>query len=105
MRPGSRPALTAQHVVDATGGEVVVLGHAGADEPLVVPQIEVGLGAVMGDEHLTVLERAHGARIDVDVRVQFEHRDLQAPRSRMAANEAEAMPFPNEETTPPVTKM
>ena len=71
------PALTAQHVfVDATGGEVVVLGHAGADEPLVVPQIEV----VMGDEHLTVLERAHGARIDVDVRVQFEHRDLQAPR-------------------------
>ena len=75
------PALSAQHVfVDATSGEVVVLGHAGADEPLVVAQVEVGLGAVMGDEHLAVLERAHGARIDVDVRVQLEHRDLQAPR-------------------------
>ncbi len=75
------PALAAQHVfVYATGGEVVVLGHAGADEPLVVPQIEIGLGAVVGDEHLAVLERAHGARIDVDVRVKLEHRDLQAPR-------------------------
>ncbi len=73
--------LLAQHVlVDAAGGEVVVLGHGGADKPLVVAQVEVGLSAVVGDEHLTVLERAHGARIDVDVRIQFEHGDLQAPR-------------------------
>src|SRR5690606_9426077 len=75
------PALAAQHVfVDAAGGEVVVLGHAGANESLVVAQGEVGLGAVVGNEHLTVLERAHGARIDVDVRIQLEHGDLQAPR-------------------------
>ncbi len=73
--------LAANHVfIDAAGGEVVVLGHPGADETLVMAQVEVGLGAVVGDEHLTVLERAHGARIDVDVRVQLEHRDLQAPR-------------------------
>ena len=31
-------------------------------EALVVAQIEVGLGAVVGDEDLAVLERAHGAR-------------------------------------------
>ncbi|MDT4833926.1 hypothetical protein FQZ97_675510 [compost metagenome] len=74
-------ALLAQHVgVDTAGGEVVVLGHGGADEPLVVAQVEVGLGAVLGDEHLAVLERAHGARVDVDVGVELEHRDLQAPR-------------------------
>ena len=74
-------ALLAQYVfVHATGGEVVALAHRGADEALVVTQVEVGLGAVVGDEHLTVLERAHGARIDVDVRVQLEHGDLQAPR-------------------------
>src|SRR5690606_32241884 len=74
-------ALLAQYVfVHAAGGEVVVLGHGGADEPLVVAQVEVGLGAVLRDEHLTVLERAHGARIDVDVGVQLEHGDLQAPR-------------------------
>ncbi len=75
------PTLAAQYVlVDASGSEVVVLGHARADEPLVVAQVQVGLGAVVGDEHLTVLERAHGAWIDVNIRVQLEHRDLQAPR-------------------------
>ncbi len=75
------PALAAQHVfVYATGGEVVVLGHARANETLVMAQVEIGLGAVVGDEHLAVLKRAHGARIDVDIRVQLEHRDLQAPR-------------------------
>ena len=74
-------ALLAQHIfVHPTGGEVVALAHRGTDEALVVAQVEVGLGAVVGDEHLTVLERAHGARIDVDIRVQLEHGDLQAPR-------------------------
>src|SRR5690554_1520852 len=72
-------ALLAQHVlVDATCGEVVVLGHAGADEALVVAQVQVGLGAVVGDEDLTVLERAHGAWIHVDIGVQLEHGDLEA---------------------------
>lgn len=73
--------LLAQHVfVDTAGGEVVVLGHGRADEPLVVAQVQVGLGAVVGDEHFTVLERAHGARVNVDVRVQLEHGDLKSPR-------------------------
>ena len=40
-------------------------------EALVVAQVEVGLRAVLGDEHLAVLERAHRARIDVDVRVEL----------------------------------
>ena len=47
-------------------------GHLAAGEALVVAQVEVGLGAVVGDEHLAVLERAHGARVDVDVRVELE---------------------------------
>ena len=34
-------------------------------------QVEIGLGAVVGDEHFPVLEGAHRARIDVDVRVEF----------------------------------
>ena len=49
------------------------------DEPLVVAEVEVGLPAVLGDEHLAVLERVHGARVDVDVRVELAHGDLQAP--------------------------
>lgn len=66
--------------VHTAGGEVVVLGHGGADEPLVVTKVQVGLGAVVSDEHLTVLERAHGAWIHVDIGIQFEHGDLESPR-------------------------
>ncbi|MOA42807.1 hypothetical protein D3C78_1648920 [compost metagenome] len=87
--------LFAQHVlVDTAGGEVVVLGHGRADEPLVVAQVEVGLGAVVGDEHFTVLERTHGARIDVDVRIQLEHGDLQAPRFQDGRQGSRGNAFP-----------
>ncbi|OPZ03600.1 MAG: hypothetical protein BWZ09_02352 [Alphaproteobacteria bacterium ADurb.BinA305] len=72
-------ALLLQHrLVDLAGGEVVALAHLGAGEALVMAEVEVGLGAVFGDEDLAVLERAHGARIDVDVGVQLEVRDLDA---------------------------
>jgi hypothetical protein len=36
-----------------------------------MPEVEIGLSAVVGDEDLTVLERVHGARIDVDVGVEL----------------------------------
>ena len=49
------------------------------DEALVVADVEVGLGAVLGDEHLAVLERAHRPRVDVEVRVELLELDLQAP--------------------------
>ena len=42
--------------------------------------IEVGFGAVLGDIDLTVLKRAHGARIDVDIGVELEVRNLDAAR-------------------------
>ena len=48
-----------------------------AHEALVVAEVEVGFGAVVGDEHLAVLERAHGARIHVDVRIELDHGDLE----------------------------
>jgi hypothetical protein len=52
--------------------------HAG--EPLVVAQVEVGLGAVVGHEDLAVLIRAHRARIDVEIRVELAKADLVASR-------------------------
>jgi hypothetical protein len=54
--------------------------HARRDEALVVAQVQVGFGAVVGDEHFAVLERRHGARIDVDVRVELDEGDFEAPR-------------------------
>ena len=41
------------------------------DKPFVMPQVEVGFGAVFGDVHLAVLIRAHCAGVYVDVRVEF----------------------------------
>ena len=72
-------ALLADDVfVHLAGGEIVALAERGAHEALVVAEVEVGLGTVLGDEHLAVLERAHGARIDVDVGVELEQRNLEA---------------------------
>ena len=65
-------------LVDAPGGEVAVAAGGRAHEALVVAEVEVGLGAVVGDEDLAVLERAHRARVHVDVRVELDHRDLEA---------------------------
>ncbi len=68
--------LLADHVfIDTAGGEIVALGHGGAHEALVVTQVEIGLRPVIGHEHLTVLERAHGTRIHIDVGVELEHGD------------------------------
>src|SRR5690606_29863109 len=68
-------ALLGDHaLVDLAGGDRVAPGQAHVDEALVVAQVQVGLGAVVGDVHLAVLERAHGARVDVDVRVELHHR-------------------------------
>ncbi|GBD36449.1 hypothetical protein HRbin36_01574 [bacterium HR36] len=42
-------------------------------------QIEIGFTAVVQDVHLAMLVWAHGARIDVDVRVEFLQTYPQAP--------------------------
>ena len=49
-----------------------------------MPQVEVGLSAVLGDEHLAVLERVHGARVDVDVGVELLQGDAQPSRLEQA---------------------
>jgi hypothetical protein len=38
-----------------------------------VPEIQIGLGAVVGDEHFAVLIRRHRSRIDIDVGVEFQN--------------------------------
>ena len=58
-------------LVDAAGGDVVGLVGRAVGEALVVAEVEVGLRPVVGDEHLAVLIRAHRARIDVEIGVEF----------------------------------
>src|SRR5437773_150621 len=74
-------ALLLDHrLIDLAGGEVVPAAHLRALEALVVPEVQVRLGAILGDEHLAVLERAHRPGIDVDVGVQLDVGDADAAR-------------------------
>src|SRR5690606_7514994 len=66
--------------VDLTGGDVRDTREVAVEEPLVVPDVEVGLGTVVGDEDLAVLEGVHGARIHIEVGIELLHRDPQAAR-------------------------
>jgi len=70
------PFLADDVLVNAPGGEIVGPVHAGAHEPFVVAQVQVSLRAVLGHEYLAVLERAHGARIHVDVGIELEQGGL-----------------------------
>ncbi len=66
--------------------------------------VEVRLGAVLGDEHLAVLERVHRPGIDVEVRVELLHGDAQTARAEQTTELDAVRPLPSEEATPPVTK-
>ena len=72
------PLLADHRFVDLAGGEVVALPQPHVGEALVVAKIEVGLGAIVGNEHFAVLERRHRAGVDVDVGVKLEIGDADA---------------------------
>ena len=95
-------ALLAQHGVPDRAGRVArVAREVLVDEALVVADVEVGLGAVLGDEHLAVLERAHRARVDVQVRVELLGRDGEAARFEETAERGghDALPQCGDDTT------
>jgi hypothetical protein len=73
-------------LVDPTGGDVAGLGEVFVDEPLVVAEVEIGLGPVIGHEDLAVLVGRHRAGVDVDVRVELEDRDRDAAGLQEAAD-------------------
>ena len=58
-------------LVDAAGGDVVLLVGGPARESLVMAEIEIGLGPVVGHEDLAVLVGRHRARIDVEIGIEL----------------------------------
>ena len=79
------PLLAQHRVPDRAGAVARVPRQVLVDEALVVADVEIGLGAVLGDEHLAVLERAHRARVDVQVRVELLRLHPQAARLQQPA--------------------
>ena len=57
--------------IDPSGGDVVGLAGRYAGEAFVVAEVEVGLGAVIRDEHFAVLARAHRSWVDVKIGVKL----------------------------------
>jgi len=82
------PLLVDDGLVDASRGDVVGLAQGTVDESLIVAEIQIGLRPIVRHEHLAMLEGRHGPGIDVDVRVELEHRHRepalheQAPEGR-----------------------
>ncbi len=74
----SAPLLLDDGLVDLARGRVVEATHPLRQEPFVVPEIQIGLGAVVGDEDLPMLHGVHGSRIDVEIRVEFLDGDFEA---------------------------
>ena len=79
------PLLGEDVLVDAAGGDVVALGRRIAGEALVMAEVEIGLGAVVGDEHLAVLIGRHRARVDVEVGIELAEPDGVAARLQAGA--------------------
>ncbi len=69
--------LLDDRLVDLAGAEAVEPRQRARGEALVVPEVEVGLRAVVQDVHLAVLVGAHRAGIDVEVGVELLDAHLQ----------------------------
>jgi hypothetical protein len=80
-------ALAADHrVVDAAGGDVRRARRVRVRVALVVAEVEIGLGPVLGHEDLAVLIGRHRAGIDVDVRVELLQADGESAGHEEAAD-------------------
>jgi hypothetical protein len=70
--------LLDHRLVDLAGAQAVEAREDAGGETLVVPEVEVGLRAVVEDVDLAVLVGAHRARVDVQVGVELLDAHLEA---------------------------
>ncbi len=71
--------------IDAPGGDAVEPSRRNAGEALVVAEVEIGLGTVVGDVDFAVLIRAHGAGINVEIGIELAQAHLVAARLQQRA--------------------
>ena len=66
-------------LVDFTGGHIGTLGQVDIYKTFIMAQVKVRFRSVIRHKHFAVLIRAHGSRIDIDIRIKFLYRNLIAP--------------------------
>ena len=74
------PLLVEDVPVDLTGRQIGILVQILVDEALIVAEVKVGFRTVLSHIDLAMLIRAHGAGIDVDIRVKLLRGDLETAR-------------------------
>src|SRR5262249_17983060 len=65
------PLLSENFLIDTAGRNIVLARRRTTGEPLVMTQVEIGLGPVVGDENLAMLIRRHRARVDIQIGVEL----------------------------------
>ena len=86
--------LLVEHVpIDLSGREVRVFVQILVDEALIVTEIEIGLGTVLGDVYLAVLVRAHRAGVHINIGIELLRRNLQAARLEQTAERGRCNAF------------
>ena len=55
--------------IDSAGRHIVAAARGNAGETLIMAEVEIGFGTIVGDENLAMLQRAHRAGIDVQIGV------------------------------------
>ena len=71
QRDSRRAAPSGCVAINATGRHIVSTGRRTSGETLVMAEVEIGLGAIVGDENLAVLIGTHGPRVDIEIRVEL----------------------------------
>src|SRR5215813_714702 len=73
-------------VVNLASSEAILAAHGSGDVTFIVTEVEVGFGAVIGDEHLAMLKRIHGTWVHIDVGIHLEQSDFEATALQESAN-------------------
>jgi len=81
----SPPFFVDNGKINLARGKVALFGETGIGKTLVMSQVQVCFGAVVGHEDFSVLKGRHGAGVDIDVRIQFLQRNPQPARLQQCA--------------------
>ena len=58
-------------LVNLPGSDVIALTGRNARKTLIVTEVKIRLGAIVGDKHLAVLIGTHRAGVNIKIRVEF----------------------------------
>ena len=84
---------------------IAEFGYIYIDKPLIMAKVQIGFRPIFRDKNFTVLVWTHCPRINVNVWIKFLNGDIQSAIFQKRPREAAVIPLPNDDTTPPVTKM